>query len=78
MTEPVPKFRNERGTKESKVAHETGENSWEDDRLKKGGQEKKGGADRGDPANRKWDGDGKEEDLLVRKSGREAKEERVV
>ncbi len=78
MTEPVPKFRNERGAKESKVAHETSENSWEDDRLKKGGQEKKGGADGGDPANRKWNRDGEKEYLLVRKSGGEAKKERVV
>jgi hypothetical protein len=43
--------------------------------LKKGGQKKEGGADRGDPANREWDGDGKEENLLVRKSGSEAQEE---
>jgi len=75
MTEPVPEFGEEWGSEKGKVAHETGENSWEDDRLKKGGQEKKGGADGGDPANRKWNGDGEEEDLLVRKSGGEAKEE---
>jgi hypothetical protein len=46
--------------------------------LKKSWEKKQCRADRGDPANRKWDGDGKEEDLLVRKSGGEAKEKRVV
>ena len=51
MTEPVPKFRNERGTKESKVAREACKNSWEDDRLEKSRQEEEGGADGGDPAN---------------------------
>ena len=75
MTEPVPELGEEWGSEKGKVAHETGENSWEDDRLKKGGQEKKGGTDGGDPANRKWNGDGEKEDLLVRKSGGEAKEE---
>ena len=51
MTEPVPELGEEWGSEKGKVAHETGENSWEDDRLKKGGQEKKGGTDGGDPAN---------------------------
>ena len=78
MTEPVPKFRKERETKESKVAREACENSWEDDGLEESREEKESGADRGDPANRKWNGDGEEEDLLVRKSGGETKEERVV
>ena len=78
MTEPVPEFRKERGTKESKVACEACKNSWKDDGLKESWKEKQCRADGGDPANRKWNGDGKEEDLLVRKSGSEAKEERVV
>jgi hypothetical protein len=75
MTEPVPKFRNERGTKESKVPCEACKNSWKDDRLKESWEEKQCRADGGDPAYRKWNGDGEEKNLLVRKSGREAKEE---
>ena len=51
MTEPVPKFRNERGTKESKVAREACKNSWKDDGLKESWEEKQCRADGGDPAN---------------------------
>ena len=75
MTEPVPKFRNERGTKESKVAREACKNSWKDDGLEESREEKESGADRGDPAYRQWNGDREEKNLLVRKSGRKAKEE---
>jgi len=78
MTEPVPEFGEEWGSEKGEVAHETSENSWKDDGLKESREEKQCRADGGDPANRKWNGDGKEEDLLVRKSGSEAKEERVV
>ena len=78
MTEPVPKFRNERGTKESKVAREACKNSWKDDGLKESREEKQCRADGGDPTNRKWNGDGEEKNFLVRKSGSEAKKERVV
>ena len=49
MTEPVPKFRKERETKEREVAREACENSWEDDGLKESWEKKQCRADRGDP-----------------------------
>ena len=78
MTEPVPELGEEWGSEKGKVAHETSENSWEDDRLEERRQKEEGRTDGGDPADRKWNRDGEEKNLLVRKSGREAKEERVV
>ncbi len=75
MTEPVPELGEEWGSEKGKVAREACKNSWKDDGLKESWEEKQCRADGGDPANRKWNGDGKEEDLLVRKSGSEAKEE---
>ena len=78
MTEPVPELGEEWGSEKGKVAHETSENSWEDDRLEERRQKEEGRTDGGDPADRKWNRDGEEKNLLVRKSGREAKKERVV
>ena len=78
MTEPVPELGEEWGSKKGKVAHETSENSWEDDRLEERRQKEEGRTDGGDPADRKWNRDGEEKNLLVGKSSREAKEERVV
>ena len=78
MTEPVPELGEEWGSEKGKVAHETSENSWEDDRLEERREKEEGRTDGGDPADRKWNRDGEEKNLLVRKSGREAKKERVV
>ena len=78
MTEPVPELGEEWGSEKGKVAHETSENSWEDDRLEESRQKEEGRTDGGDPADRKWNRDGEEKNLLVGKSSREAKEERVV
>ena len=78
MTEPVPELGEEWGSEKGKVAHETSENSWKDDRLEERRQKEEGRTDGGDPADRKWNRDGEEKNLLVGKSSREAKEERVV
>ena len=64
-------------SKEAKVACMGGENAGEKRRLEKNGDEEESGGDTGHPGDGKGDGDGKEEDFLVRQGGSEAKKEGV-